>query len=169
MLVSIGRISKTYGNRGGVILEAFFDVNPADLVGKKLFIAPPLIDKSFVEVEKALVRDKRLILFFCEVRNLYEAKSLVKRTLQMYEQDFKKITSKAKEILSGFEVFTDDGKKIGTVKEDLSYPAHKVLQILRLDGGEIFVPFVDQFVVKVDKKNKKVILSGNEYRKNWEK
>jgi len=43
------------------------------------------------------------------------------------------------------------GRTIGTVKEILDNPAHEILNITRLEGGQdILLPFVDVFVHKVD-------------------
>jgi 16S rRNA processing protein RimM len=168
LLKTIGRITRTFGKRGGVVLDRTVEVDPADLVGRQLFVAPPLINIATVEVEKALVKDRRLILFFREIDSLVKSRNLVSRVLQIDEVELKEITGKADENFVGFKACTDDGAEIGVITDDLDYPAHRVLQISLHNGKEILVPLVDRFVVKVDRKNKTIFLCRDEYRRNWE-
>jgi 16S rRNA processing protein RimM len=59
--------------------------------------------------------------------------------------------------LVGCQVFRNKDL-IGVVKDTFSAPANDVVEILKSDGEEILIPFVDAYFEIMDVKNKKLIL-----------
>ena len=59
----------------------------------------------------------------------------------------------------GCSVRTAEGKKIGKVKEILPYPANDVWVVeSNRNGKELFIPYVKEFVKKVDLENRQVTI-----------
>lgn len=53
----------------------------------------------------------------------------------------------------------ENGEKFGLIKEIFSNGAHDVLSITHETGEEVLVPFVDEYVLNIDKESKKIVLS----------
>ena len=63
----------------------------------------------------------------------------------------------------GCSVRTTEGKKIGKVKEILPYPANDVWVVeSNRNGKELFIPYVKEFVKKVDLENRQVTIEWME-------
>ena len=60
--------------------------------------------------------------------------------------------------LLGCEVFDQEGKKLGQVKDVFSYSPTWTLRVKREEQKDLFVPFVDQFVKTVDTANKRIVI-----------
>jgi len=165
-LVTIGTVASTVGNEGGVVLRPDYELNLEALAGLKVFVAPPLIEISYITISKALARGKRLIIFFNEIQNIDTAEKLAGKKIQVDKKALKKILKKVEPLPLGFNVYLDNNSKIGNVTDLVFSPAHRIL-IIRIKGGEILVPEVDQFVKHIDFDNKKVYLRTEEYLKNW--
>lgn len=56
------------------------------------------------------------------------------------------------------EVFDEDNNLLGKVKKVEEFPAQITLRIARKEKPDFFVPFIDQFIVKVDINNKKITI-----------
>ena len=61
--------------------------------------------------------------------------------------------------LRGCAIVDRDGKVYGIVKEVEEFPAQITLRVKRENGKEFFVPFIKEFIVKVDIDNKKIIIN----------
>lgn len=59
--------------------------------------------------------------------------------------------------MEGFSLFTKNGEFIGKVEELQENPAHPIL-ITSRDGEEVMIPLVAEFIVKVDKRKRKLFL-----------
>jgi 16S rRNA processing protein RimM len=60
--------------------------------------------------------------------------------------------------LVGCDVFSDDGTKLGEVRDALTGTGNDLLVILRPGGGESLVPFARRFVKEVDIERKRLVL-----------
>ncbi len=61
--------------------------------------------------------------------------------------------------LRGCEIIDKDGKIYGTVKEVEEFPAQITLRVKQKNGKDFFVPFIKEFIVKVDIKNKQITIN----------
>jgi len=61
--------------------------------------------------------------------------------------------------LIGCKVFTEDGREIGILKEVLEQPANHILEVEKLGGSKVLIPFINRFVKDVDTENKKIVVS----------
>lgn len=60
--------------------------------------------------------------------------------------------------LTGFEVSTSEGRLLGRVEHVDDSSANVLLTIETLDGGELLVPYHDDFLVDFDLKKRKLVL-----------
>ncbi len=61
--------------------------------------------------------------------------------------------------LIGMLVELETGENFGKVKDVFDNGAHDVLTITHVDGEEVLVPFVDEYVIEINEKAKKIIIN----------
>jgi len=61
--------------------------------------------------------------------------------------------------LIGLEAISENGESIGTVRDLLEVPQGWILVLKKEDGKEALVPFVSEFVKKIDLEDRKIILT----------
>ena len=99
------------------------------------------------------------ILGFEEITSIEQAESYLKWDIDINKdeapipEDHYRIAD-----LLGCEVFAQDGKKLGEVKDVFSYSPTWTLRVKREEQKDFFVPFVDQFVKTVDTANKRIVI-----------
>lgn len=167
MLITLARIVRTFGNNGALYIETDYDLKPEDFLGRKFFIAPPLIEINQITVKKALVKGKRLILFFKEINSLDKAEKLVGRFLQIEAKEVEKLKNRNQKTIAGFKVYLSNGSFVGKIEEVLRYPAQEILDILTVDNRRILIPNVYVYVLSIDEKERKVVVDADEFRRNW--
>jgi len=165
-LVTIGKVTSTFGKEGGAVLRTTYELNFEALPGLKVFVAPPLIEISYITVNKALARGKRLIVFFKEVGSIDAAEKLVGRNIQVEQEAYKKILKEAEPQPVGFDVYLDNNLPVGKITDIVFSPAHRIF-LIKTEEGEILVPEVDHFVSSIDFQSKRLYLRTEEYLKNW--
>jgi 16S rRNA processing protein RimM len=137
------------------IAENFFQLNNEvylDYWGKK---------KKFI-VEETIKIKNSVFLKFVNFDDERDSLVLIQRKIFVPKKNFDLLPIKnfIKTDLLGCHVFRDD-ILMGTVNDIFSAPANDVIEILKLDGKEILIPFVDAFFEIMDVKNKKLILKPN--------
>ena len=55
-------------------------------------------------------------------------------------------------------VIDEEGNELGKVKKVEEFPAQITLRISRKNKPDFFVPFIDNFILKVDQRNKKITI-----------
>ena len=155
MYYLVGRIINTHGIKGElkIINESDFD---RFKVGNTLFI---LKDNKYEEVKISSVRYHQNFVLIT-INGLNNINDVLKYVgLDIY-------TDKHEELedghyyfddLIGCLVYDEDNNKIGVVKDIMENPTQELLE--RDTGNKIaLVPFVDEFIMDVDIKNKNIII-----------
>ncbi|NLG45634.1 ribosome maturation factor RimM [Gordonia sp. (in: high G+C Gram-positive bacteria)] len=152
----IGRVVKTHGVRGEVVVDVRTD-DPADrfAVGTVLrgrAAANAGGGESEYRVTAARMHSGRLLLSLAEVRGRDEADKL-RGTLFLIDAADVDSGDDPDEFydheLEGLPVTTVDGEAVGTVKEVLHLPGGEVLAVTAADGREVLIPFVREIVPTV--------------------
>ena len=60
--------------------------------------------------------------------------------------------------ITGYRLFSRDKELIGVISQILSYPMQLMLLVEGESGGEILVPFHNDWVIKIDKKSSIVVM-----------
>lgn len=164
--VSFAQVLKTYGRNGAVAIKPELEIETEKLKGVKIFVAPPLRNISNLTVREARAKGRRLLIFFEEIETIENAEKLIGRTLQISNDDLRRIALNSESSIEGFICKTTSGMLVGEVQKVLDYPAHKIIAV-RYKDKEILIPFVKEFVRKVDEDARELVLDEQNFLKNW--
>lgn len=153
---SIGKIAATFGVKGELLLR--------HSLGKKSSLKG--LEALFIELNK----DQLLPYFIVEAKGKSQDETFIKlegidtreagqqllqKQVWLTEEEFQKHTSKSAPLsLLGFHII-DNGSDLGEILEIIEQP-HQLLCRIDWKGNEALIPLHEQFMQKVDKKNKKV-------------
>jgi len=155
----IGKLVATYGLKGEVILKHSLGKKTSLKNSEALFIEEK--ENSFLPyfTEKTRVKNNEEIYIKFEGVNTKEtAQKLVKNEIWLSENDFKKFAGSSAPIsLLGFTIVNED-EELGEILEVIEQP-HQVLCKILLNGNEAFIPVHQDSLEKIDKKNRKVVVT----------
>lgn len=153
-MFEIGKITTTHGIRGEVKVNNLSDFDRFTK-GAKVFIISN--DKRIdLEVENVKGKiDNKMIVKFKNFNNINEV--LEYRGLTIYSDTRGKLDENEFyfEMLIGLEAYTDKDELIGEVVDVIELPHGHLLEIVSNEKKHL-VPFVDEFIISVDKE--KVII-----------
>lgn len=155
----VGKLVATFGLKGQLVLKHNLGKKTA-LKGLETFF----IERSADSFIPYFIED-------CKIKNEYEvylkiegfdtkesAKTIVPGEVWLLEADFNKHAASSAPIsLLGFQIINEE-KELGEIVEVIEQP-HQVLCKILLNGNEMLIPVNDEFLDKIDKKNKKVFLN----------
>lgn len=153
---SVARIVKPYGRKGCVQVELI--LNAKFQPETKFFLAPPLPDLQFVTLSEVLVKQKHLVFCFHEVNDIAQAEQLRGRMLQSDKLQEKPFNDN----LIDYEVMLDNGEKAGRVKDVIESSGYRVI-VVTDDRNETLVPLVDEYVIEIEDKKKRILLDSTKY------
>ena len=158
-LLQVGIISSTHGVRGEVkVFPTTDDVKRF----KKL--KQVVLDTGRghlpLEVESVKFFKQFAILKFKGIDNIndiekYKGKSLLvdrKHAVKLQKDEYFIAD------MVGMNVFTDDGKEFGVLKDVMETGANDVYIIDSLEHGEVLVPAIKQCILEVDIENRKMVI-----------
>ena len=137
----------------GLVLKKIINVN--------LFLVPPIIDcdREFKIVDYHILNleNAKIELFFENKINnkLFDTKLLQNSYFLISKKEYKFIFSEIssnfiKSELIGYEVFDEIYGSIGTVTDIFSNGFHEILVVYNSQNKEILIPFVDDFILKIE-------------------
>lgn len=156
----LGKITRTNGNKGG--LSIFLDTdNPQEYSG---------LDAVFVEIKKQLIpffikeikvhtSKNTAVIYFEDVEDVETAATLTNSALYLPLASLPVLEGNKfyfHEVLD-FLLIDKEFGEIGKIKEVLEYPNQALFQTF-YKGKEVLVPINDQFIEKVDKAKKEILL-----------
>lgn len=157
--LKLGTINDTFGLDG--TLKIYSTTNQANKryqPGNKVFLVNPQ-DNAKEEYTVVSFRHSGLFDFvkFEEVNDINTAQSKKGYEVQVVK-DNKDLDegSYYYSDLRGCKVFDQTGKEIGVVKEVEEFPAQLTLRVSRSRGSDFFIPFIKQFIIKVDIEKKAI-------------
>lgn len=155
---TIGKLAATFGVKGELVLR--------HSLGKKTSLKG--LETVFIEMNK----DVLLPYFITEAKiksadEIYlklegidakeTAQKLLQKQIWLPEEEFHKYTAAAAPIsLLGFHII-DNGKDLGAILEIIEQP-HQLLCRIDWKGKEALIPLHEEFLQKVDKKKKQVLV-----------
>ncbi|WP_034276086.1 ribosome maturation factor RimM [Actinospica robiniae] len=152
MRLVVGRIGKAHGVKGEVTVEVRTD--DPDLrfaAGAELLTEPAA--RGPLTVSRGRVQGGRLVLSFEGVHDRNGAEAL-RNTMLVAEVDPDELPDDPDEYydhqLEGLAVRTVQGEELGVVEQMIHGPAQDLFSIRRPDGGELLLPFIEEFVPEVD-------------------
>ena len=156
---SVGKATRPHGLKGGVIFQAWSGCGEEFLKralkpGSVVYLS--LLEEGGREREIALERiifSKKILVYF----QGYSDRSAVEKLLP-----FELMVEDSSEDLKGFAVYSQEsGEEVGKIA---SIGSNGVQKILEIRGKENFdIPWIPEFVKRVDKMEKKVFVYVPEY------
>jgi 16S rRNA processing protein RimM len=159
----LGKILKTHGNKGQVIVqldvddpEKYIDLESVylDLHGERI---PFFIDSL------ELKHNRKALIRFQDFTTIEDAESLAGLEMHLPVTELPALTGNQfyyHEII-GFRVLDQKHGDIGVIEDILDLP-HQALFQVRFGEKEILVPVVDEIILKVDKKKKQLLINAPE-------
>ena len=148
----VGRIGKAHGIKGEVTVEVRTD--DPDLrfaAGAELLTEPAA--RGPLTVSRGRVQGGRLVLSFEGVHDRNAAEAL-RNTMLVAEVGPDELPDDPDEYydhqLEGLTVRTVAGEELGVVEQMIHGPAQDLFAIRRPHGGELLLPFIEEFVPEVD-------------------
>ncbi len=155
----IGKLVATYGLKGEIILQHSLGKKTSLKGLESLFIEEK--KDSFIPwfIESAKIKsEKETYIKFEGISSKEAAHALIKKEIWILENDFKKFADKSAPIsLLGFTMINDE-EDLGEILEVIEQP-HQVLCKILFHGKEALIPIHEEFLDKIDKKNRKVFVT----------
>ena len=156
----IGRVVKPHGVKGKVKVEYYGVDLPALSVYREIFIEDEGGRPKAYEVLEALPQPPRLILRLKGIEKIEEAECLTGKEILVNREALLELEEGEyywADIL-GIEVETQEGKRIGKVKEIFPTGSHDIY-VVEGKRGEIFLPAIEEVIqsINLEKKVMKVV------------
>ncbi|HEU4471865.1 MAG TPA: ribosome maturation factor RimM [Flavisolibacter sp.] len=154
----IGKFVSNFGLKGELLLKHNLG-KKTGLKGLKALFTEER-KESFIPwfLESARIKNEQEIFIKLEgVDTREQAIKLTQKEVWIPEEDFKKFSARSSPInLLGYDVLEND-KVLGRIQEVIEQP-HQVLCRIDFGGKEAFIPLHEETILKVDKKNRRVIV-----------
>ena len=158
-LVWVGRIVKTQGIRGEVKISSPGGGIAAFSGGKTIYLENRQGVKSGFTVHSSRLQGKFIILSLREIKRVEEAAEWVGGSVYVPEENLEVLPPDEFYAyqLRGLTVKTEDGALLGILEEILPTGSNDVF-VVRKDGREVLIPATDEVVVRVDLREKIMVI-----------
>ncbi len=157
--INIGKLVATFGVKGEMILKHNLGKKTA-LKGLEVFFIEEL-PGSFLPYFPALLKIKSESEIYVQVEGIdskEKASAFLQQQVWVTETEFKKYAAATAPIALLGYVAHDKGKALGEVLEVIEQPHQVMCRIQFGKHDDILIPINEQSLLKVDKKNKKLML-----------
>ena len=155
----IGKLVAAHGLKGEMILIHVLGKKTSLKGLQAIFIEEN--KNSFIPwfIQTTKIKTKEEIILKLEGIDVREtALKLAQKEVWLPEDDFKKFVAKSSPInLLGFHII-DNNKDLGPILELMEQP-HQLLARLEINGKEVLVSLAENFIDKIDKKNRQVLVN----------
>lgn len=155
----VGKLVATYGLKGEIVLQhslgkktSLKNLTTIFIEEKKDAFLPYFIESTKIK------NDKEIFIKLEGINNKETAHKFVQNEIWLLENDFKKFAAASAPIsLLGFTMINED-EELGEILEVIEQP-HQVLCKILLKGKEALIPIHEEFLDKIDKKNRLVYVT----------
>ncbi len=155
--LEIGKIVNTFGIKGMVKVKPFTDDIGKFENLKKVYIGNENNKKEY-EIEKSQEHKNMALIKFKGIDTVEQANSL-RDNLIIVDRDNLEPLEEGRYYyvdLIGLEVYTDEGKLLGTVKEVYNTGSNDIYVVKNNKEKEILLPGIHEVLKKIDIDNKKI-------------
>lgn len=157
-LIKIGEIIKTHGYKGELIIKLSINFKRLKKTELLFFEIKGNIVPFFFDTAPKSYKKSGLIAKFENLNSDEEVEKLLNTNIFITKDKLEEEESILNENIEGFYVYDND-VLIGTVTEYLNIPSNPVLSVLSGNNDEVLIPFNEQFLISIDKKQKKIIFN----------
>jgi 16S rRNA processing protein RimM len=155
---TVGKLVGTFGVTGELVLQHVLG-KKTSLKGLEVIMIETKKDNllPYFVSETKIKNDTEVYIKLEDVDKKETAQKLVSKLVWLKEGDFKKYKAKDANIsLLGYTIY-DNEKALSEIIEVIEQP-HQVLAKIIYESKEMLIPVHENFIIKIDDKNKKVIL-----------
>ena len=155
----IGKLAAAFGVQGELVLVHSLGKKTA-LNGLEAIFFEEKKDTflPYFIVSTKIKSENEIYILLDGITTREQARALIKKEVWLSENDFKKFAAGASPIsLLGFMV-VNNKDELGEVVEVIEQP-HQLLCMVIIDDKEVLIPVHEEFLKKLDKKNKKIYVS----------
>ncbi len=157
--INIGFIRKPHGLKGYVRVEGLSDApDRFEDLGR---IGVELRDgqRESLEIERCQQDGKSWLMKFLGIDTMENAERLRSAYIQVSEEAVAPLPADAYYVfeLEGCTVFSEDGARIGIVREVMSMPANDIF-VVDAPAGEAMIPVVRDIVVELSPEDRKIVI-----------
>ena len=153
----LGKISKKHGFKGDLNIKIFIDPFKKLKELKFLFIK---MDNSLVPFflkNIAFKNKKFIVVSFEDVENDSQANELINNEVYIPADFLPEEINDQKNDLTGYVLIDKNLGELGIIENMLSNNAQDLIQI-SINSNQVLIPFVQEFVVDINKKSKTIIV-----------
>lgn len=160
--ICIGKIHRTHGIRGDVLLEPMTDFPERIRSGRKVYAGE---EHKPLKITRVRQKPPMLLVGFSEFKDETESAVLRNQFLYVRADELPKLPDGEYYFheLIGLEAVNKDGKIMGVLSEILETGANDVYVIRKEDGSEELVPAVPQFILEVDMPKRQIRIDFPEW------
>jgi len=158
-LYAVGNIIGCFGIKGYLKIRDTHNSGFPDGKIDKIFIGDTDEVATSYEIEDVISRNQYILIKVSSVDDRTAAEALRGKTLfveEKHKQRLKEGTFYIHDII-GCDVYSSDGRSIGTIEDVHKFPAQDVWVIRKNDKLQM-IPAVREFIKKVDVENRKIII-----------
>lgn len=154
---NIGKIVNTHGIKGEVKIYPYTDDIEKFADFDYLYIEG--FGKVKYKLQSARAHKGMVLVKFSEYNDINQIAAFINKNVYIERQDAPDDGEGHYIVdLIGCEIYDESGEKLGVLKDVLQNSAQDLYEINRVQGGVFLLPVVDEFVKKIDIKNKKIIV-----------
>lgn len=155
----IGKIVNTFGIKGEIKVVIYTDNIKQFEKGKIIYVG-----NEKMKIEKSRYQKGMMIIKLEGIDNMTQAENIRDKVISV-ERSLEKLPEGTYYIadLINLDVYTDEGKLLGKVKDIYNTGANDIYVINTLENKEILLPAIKQVIKNIDLENKKItvhILKG---------
>jgi 16S rRNA processing protein RimM len=158
-LYTVGEIVNTHGVRGELKVVPHTDfVEERFDKGSRLIIVDAKGEQTPVIVQSSRLHKKLVYVLFKEFSEINEVEKFKGALLKIdakYQEKLDEDEFYYHEII-GCEVVNEEGENLGVVKEILTPGANDVWVVKRTKGKDLLLPYIDEVILDVDVKAKRI-------------
>lgn len=156
-LIRIGKLQKTFGTRGAVILDLILtDIEPQ--VGTPVFLAMAETRVPFFIEEVQARPDGRFQLLLDGIENPEQAARIVNAAVYL-ERKYLPDTGNDQLYITeliGYTVTDEQEGALGRIRDMLAYPEQDMMEIEDVHGRIFLLPLVEAYLTSIDDVHKEV-------------
>ncbi len=159
--VLIGKIIGAHGIKGEIKVKPETEIFEKQIKKVKKLTGYRGTLKKIFTIENIKPFKNVFIVKFKEIEDRNSAEAAINTSLFIKREELISLEEDEYffEELIALNVVTEEGDEIGKVKEILEMPANHILAIEKPNGKEILIPFIKQFIKKVDVKNRNIVIT----------
>jgi 16S rRNA processing protein RimM len=159
-LVTVGLIAKVHGIAGEVVIHPLTDDAGRFEVGATVLLEAPGIAASPRRILGSRMHQQRYLLQLEGVPDRNAAEALRGGRLCVRETDLPALPPGQVWLhdLPGMAVTSEEGEMLGAVHQVLETGEDRRLLVVRGPRGEFLVPFIEQFVISIDRDARRITI-----------